>query len=278
MTRTEFNDHWNRDFAPLTAEAMPSYDEFKISERMLEDYLDIFRGYNSREGENIMPYPHPFFDDNGNSLFEKKPCIKYILLGEVRPPLKPPILSSCAPINGDRNNSFFYDIRHVKPTQPWLSAPRLNWGCPLFTPCSNNKIDTLLCLAINGVILLDIFPFATSITSALRQNLNVTGVTRSYWDNPMNIYNIQDRVRGLSPLLCKEWDLTMVAPCIISEHIVNPINGFPTLASVPVGIHPATFRDILPDPTRCIRANNWRKVAISSAGFGPTANLINASF
>jgi hypothetical protein len=76
MTRTEFNDQWIRDFAPLTTEAMPSYDEFKISERMLEDYLDIFRGYNSREGDNLMPYPHPFFDENGNSLLKVKPCIK----------------------------------------------------------------------------------------------------------------------------------------------------------------------------------------------------------
>jgi hypothetical protein len=81
MTRKQFIDHWNRDFAPLTNEIMPSYDEFIISERMLEDYLDIFRGFNSRDGNIDMPYNHPFFDAEGNPLLSTKPTIKYILIG-----------------------------------------------------------------------------------------------------------------------------------------------------------------------------------------------------
>lgn len=287
MTRTEFNDQWLRDFAPLTNEAMPSYDEYKISERMLEDYLDIFRGYNSREGENIMPYPHPFFDSNGKPLLEKKPCIRYILIGEARPPQNCPDLNDCG---GDRANTYFYNIKHIgkivtrngreyRTPTPWLNAPRLNWGCPPFQPCPSNKVQTLLCLASNGVLLLDLFQYAIKYTSALRKALNDRGTTRQYWDDPLNPYNLQDRIRRISNLLCNDWDLTMVAPCKISEHIVNPDNGFPTLAIIPAGIHPLTFRMILPDNTRCISCNyghQWKKIAVSQQA--PTSRLIGISF
>ena len=80
LTRKEFEDQWNRDFAglaPLAGEQMPSYDQFRISERMLEDYLDIFRGFNSREGDMEMPYPHPFFDENGNVIPDEIVSVRF---------------------------------------------------------------------------------------------------------------------------------------------------------------------------------------------------------
>lgn len=63
MTHQEFEGLWNGHFAalnPLVGEPIPNFDDFIIRERMVEDYLDIFRGYNSRNGDIIMPYPHPF--------------------------------------------------------------------------------------------------------------------------------------------------------------------------------------------------------------------------
>ena len=275
MTRTEFNDQWDEHFAPLTTEAMPSYDEFKISERMLEDYLDIFRGYNTREGDLAMPYDHPFFDENGNPLLKEKPCIRYILIGEARPPLNTPILNNCVGIQGDKANTYFYDIRHIRPTA-WLSAPRNNWACPIERPCPTNKVQTLLCLASNGVLLLDIFPFAIPY-GTIRPLLNGGGITRNYWDNPANIYSLSNRITAIQGLLCEDWDLSLVAPCIISGHIINPINAFPPIAAIPIGLHPAQFRTLLPEATRCPLGADWRKVAVSSAG-SPTQNLINISF
>jgi hypothetical protein len=284
MTENEFNVQWSRDFAPLTTETMPRYDEFQISERMLEDYLDIFRGYNSREGENIMPYPHPFFDSNGKPILEKKPCIRYILIGEARPHQIDPDLNDCG---GDRANTYFYNKLHIgkivtkngrqynKPT-PWLNEPRLNWGCPPFQPCPNNKVQTLLCLASNGVLLLDIFPFAIPY-GPIRPLLNGGGITRVYWDNPTNPYSLSNRINAISDLLCDNWDLSLVAPCTISEFIVNPINRFPPITLLPVGLHPCQFRTIFHDNKRCKKAWDWRKVAVSSAG-GPTRNLIRQSF
>jgi hypothetical protein len=275
LTRKEFENQWNRDFAglaPLAGEQMPSYDQFRISERMLEDYLDIFRGFNSREGDMEMPYPHPFFDENGNPLLKEKPFIKYILVGEARPPLKTPILNKCG---GDENNTYFYDITHVRQT-PWLNAPRLNWGCPPFRPCPNNKVKTLLCLASNGVLLLDLFPGSIPY-GPVRPLLNGGGVTKSYWDDLGNPYSLSNRITAIRGLLCNDWDLSLVAPCIISGHIINPINAFPAIAAIPAGIHPAQFRTLMPDPTRCPLGGDYRKVAVTAAG-SPSQNLINISF
>lgn len=67
-----------------------------------------------------MPYPHPFFDSNGKPLLDEKPCIRYLLIGEARPPSNRPVLNKCL---DDKANTYFYDIRHIKHTS-YLSAPR----------------------------------------------------------------------------------------------------------------------------------------------------------
>ncbi|MGI5914086.1 MAG: hypothetical protein ACOX5K_05110 [Bacteroidales bacterium] len=278
-TETEFENQWNRNFAPLTNEVMPCYDNFRISERMLEDYLDIFRGYNSREGNIDMPYDHPFFDKNGNSLLKKKPCIRYILVGEARPSPKKSVYNECKPIPGDEKNGYFYDIRHINSWQPWLSAPRKNWECPSFRPCPNNKVQTLLCLASKGVLLLDLFPYAISYSTKLRNKLNRNGTTRLFWDNPTNPFNLKDRIQRIGNLLCNDWDLSLVAPCVISGHIIN---GFPPIifsssVVIPAGLHPAQFKTSRPNASRCSLGADLRKVAVSSAGT-PTQNLIYDSF
>jgi hypothetical protein len=131
-------------------------------------------------------------------------------------------------------------------------------------------------LASKGVLLLDLFPFAIGYKN-LRCRLNVRGVTRNFWDNDANPYNLQNRINANHDLLCDDWDLSLVAPCLISAQIVNPIHGFPPIATIPVGLHPATFRIVLQDLTRCPLGSEWIKVAVSAAGF-PTAHLIGSSF
>ena len=244
--------------------------------------MDIFRGYSTREREGAikMPYPHPFFNADGTPKLAKKPCIKYILVGEAPPRLNPPIYNNCTPIAGDTNNTYIYDIRHVGQT-PWLSAPRIAFGARPYRPCPSNKVECLLDLASQGVLpVLDLFPFAITILPALRVALLATGIIESFWNNStptiINTCNLEDRINSIGNLLCKDWDLSFVAPCKISEFIVNPANGFPPLAIVPPGLHPANFRLLLPDPTRC-GGSPFKKVCISTAGF-PSANLINLSF
>ena len=282
ITRTEFEDLW-KEFAKAAPKcAIPNYDEYQQSENMFEDYLDIFRGVNTRNqrsnGNNKWYYEHPFFNGEKSKL-DKRPCIRFILIGEARPPKNEPVFNKCKPIAGDEKNGYFYDIRHINSRQPWLSAPRINWKCPLFRPCPDNKIETLLCLASKGVLLLDLFPYAISFSTRLRRALNNGGITRAFWDDPSNPYNLKDRIQRIGKLLCNDWDLTMVAPCVVSEFIVNPINLFPTLIIAPIGLHPTTFRIILHDNKRCSSincGNKWKKIAIAQQA--PSARLIGLSF
>jgi hypothetical protein len=72
----------------------------------------------------------------------------------------------------------------------------------------------------------------------------------------------------------------MVAPCKISEHIVNPVNGFSTLGIIPIGLHPTTFRTMLYDADRCNGCkfgHEWKKIAVGFRG-APSARLIGLSF
>lgn len=276
LSKKQFDDLWAGSFGPLFPKvSIPDYHEYLLREGMLEDYLDIFRGYSTRErnGEIRLPYPHPYFNTDGTPKLGTTPCIKYILVGEAPPPLNTSVLNGC---NGDKNNSYIYDITHVK-SSPWLTSTRDAFGACNYSPCSHDKIDYLLKLASKGVLLLDLFPFAILFTG-LRKRLNKKGLTLSFWNDPTNPFNLQERVNRLVPLLCKDWDLSFVAPYLISEYIVNPANGFPPLAIVPLGLHPGTFRALLPDPTR-FAGNCFQKIAIRTSAYPcPSAHLVRISF
>ena len=81
LTINEYKKLWDDNFASLTKEAIPSYDEYRRRENMLEDYLDIFRGKSTREERSSEEgikwyYEHPFFNTNGTSIIAEKSCIK----------------------------------------------------------------------------------------------------------------------------------------------------------------------------------------------------------
>jgi hypothetical protein len=84
LLEKQYKELWGTHFSGITT--CPSYNEYIIRENMLEDYLDLFRGRNTREDRAIRPtnwyYEHPFFDEKGNSILKEKPCIKYILIAE----------------------------------------------------------------------------------------------------------------------------------------------------------------------------------------------------
>ncbi|MEI6696060.1 MAG: hypothetical protein WCO13_08325 [Bacteroidota bacterium] len=278
----DYESLWITNFSGIDGEeiTMPDYDEYKVSKRMLEDYLDIFRGKNSREVDLEMPYPHPFFDNNGVPLLKEKPCIKYILVGEARPPAKKSILNNCNP-QGDEANTYFYNINHVGigrlfgrrnlPT-PWLNAPRLNWGCPPFQPCPLNKIQTLLCLASKGVVLLDLFPFAIPFTTSLRKKLMGYGIVKHFWDG--DIYSIKTQISALCPYLDSNWDLCLIAPPTLSCHIVGAYDAI-DITPCNNGIHNnATFKVI---SAHRIRGCDHKKVASDTSG-NPNAALIRIAF
>lgn len=99
LNKKQFDDLWGASIGSLRPTILtPDYNDYLLREGMLEDYLDIFRGYSTRErnGEIRMPYPHPFFNADGTPKLDKTPCIKYILVGEAPPPLKDEDLNPCS--------------------------------------------------------------------------------------------------------------------------------------------------------------------------------------
>lgn len=279
MSEAEYKKLWDDNVGPHTPEPMPPYSDYLVRENMVEDFIDIFRGRSTREERSAKEgikwyYPHPFFNADGSPKLAKKPCIKYIMIAEAAPTPKPVVpVDGCLIPGGDDNNTYFYNILHLKRTN-YLNSPRTSFACPPYRPCPENKIDTLLSLAFSGYLLLDLFPFATAFTTAIRTSLNIANTTRLFWDNTLISFSILNRLNRIAGLLCHDWDMSMIAPNTISEYIVDPINGFPTLALIPAGIHPTNFRDTNINPTR---ATNWRKITVSKAG-APSSTLITISF
>lgn len=252
------------------------YNDFLISERMFQDYLDIFRGVNTRDPDFKMPYDHPFFDAE-KPVFDFKPCVKYVLVAEARPPSNVPIWNNCIPLKGDLNNTYFYNIQHLKPTNYFNSLRiafglrKINFDCPV------NKKKQLLEFAKKGVLMIDIFPFAIHYSSSLRVRLNITGVTQRYWNHKLNSYSVQNRLSSISNLFCNDWDLALIAPCKISSFIINNPLDFPAISINTIGLHPAKFRDVnIAKSTRCKDSKNFIKVVFAQQS--PSANLIKIAF
>jgi len=185
LTKKQFEDLWEKFEKANPKDKMPDYDEYLKNENMFEDYLDIFRGVNTRNernfGNNDWYYEHPFFDGGVPKI--KVPCIKYVMIGEARPSLKSPILNKCL---GDENNTYFYNVRHVKNTR-WLQEPFKAFFLParpwVKPTCPSDKIAILLELASRGYVLLDLFPFSVKFNTGLRTRLNNLRISSWFFAN-----------------------------------------------------------------------------------------------
>ena len=175
LTRKEYEKLWDDYFKPhVGAIPKPDYNDYVIRCNFYEDYLDIFRGEDTRPhrgGGN-----NPFF--KGGLKLDETPKIKYIMIGEACPPLNVPDLNNYKPLAGDKKNTYFYNITHLKQTH-YLNSPRIIWDCPPFKPCPKNKIETLFCLAQKGYLLLDLYPFAIKYSTPIRELLINY---RPFWD------------------------------------------------------------------------------------------------
>jgi len=222
LTITEYKKLWDDNFAKLTTEAMPSYDEYFDRENMLEDYLDIFRGKNTRKERSSKEgsdwyYDHPFFNVDGSPKLEKKTCIRYIMIAEAAASPKVSIpINGCRILGGDKNNTYFYNILHLKNT-PYLNAPMIAFGSPDYKPCPENKINTLLDLASKGVLLIDLYPFP--LPTILIRGLNSSGLR-----SKINIAHFHtlliNNLNRLGGLYCTHIDFALVAPPRTSSNLI----------------------------------------------------------
>lgn len=165
LTREEYEDLWNSHFTSVGIRKTSKEDDnpntcptdycnYLIREHMFEDYLDIFRGRDTRAIRHIQLceewyYPHPYFENNVCLI--DTPALKYIMIGEAAP---------------SKSGTYFYDINQINNTA-WLSAPLkafFNAGMttvPYMKPTNSlEKRDLLLELAKQGYLLIDLFPFA----------------------------------------------------------------------------------------------------------------------
>ena len=227
----EYNDLWTtaapNGFGQTIAP--PSYNEYVIRENQLQDYLDIFRGSNTRE---VRPVPNGgwYYDHPFDLMIQIKdgnpPKIKFIMIAEAAPELKP---SSIDVNRNDNKNTYFFNTKHIKPT-PYFSAP-----CKAFGVGGINKVEKLWNLASKGVLLLDLFPFAIAYDTRFRNKLNDTETTNYFlgYDDgaPDNIGHRINAIRD-EKLLDEEKNrdmvkLALIGPPAISHFIAIGINSNP---------------------------------------------------
>jgi hypothetical protein len=222
---------------------IPDYGYYLIRENMFEDYLDIFRGVDTRHTRLgihhvVMPYDHPYtniINDIRNGRIEK-PCIKYILIAEAAPPFKSRRITMVGGIMEDRENSYFYSIIDTKTTS-YFKAPVIAFGVGGLT-----KVEKLQNLAMAGVVLIDILPFAHSYDSDFRENSLTTGLLNNFWHgtHPETLTN---RISNLlSPFFCNRPNYpkaALIAPPIISHGIAENLNRglYPLIPGVNINLN-----------------------------------------
>jgi hypothetical protein len=226
LTRRDYEDLWETHFTGVGIRKTSKEDDnpnncpndycdYLIREHMFEDYLDIFRGVNTRDHRTIKLceewyYPHPYFENN--ICLIDTPALKYIMIGEAAP-------SKCG--------TYFFDINQINNTA-WLSAP-LNaffnadmTTVPYIKPkTSIEKRDLLLELANQGYLLIDLFPFAVNYKN-IRQNLNITGASEFFYKRLQT--KIGDILKGLKEGQNADIKVAFSGPPTVHHYLANKIN------------------------------------------------------
>ena len=235
---------------------LPAYNDYVIRENQLEDYLDIFRGFDTRAVRRVRPifptvwyYPHPFFPPPGVAGFvpppgAPNPRIRYILIAEAANP---------AP-------TYFYNVGHLIGT-PYYSAPKDAFNFPAgYIPAGIPKSHVLWLLAQQGVLLLDLYPFAIGYTPRIRRALNKHGVSAHFWGTPGPVLapeTIGARINalmGMGLLDPEGVKLAFMAPPRLSHFLAHQINlrALPNFGTtIRMGVN-ATIPPVLPAPGHVI--------------------------
>ena len=262
LTETEYVNLWKTIFPKPKEVVMPSYCEYIKREIQFQDYLDLFlgrityarttKGIVTLNGCEINIGQHPFEKEIINSGKRK---IKYILIAEAPP----------------TSSTYFYDCTHLGST-PYFKATCNAFGIELINPLSEvQKINALIAIANKGVVLLDLYPFSIPFTTNFRKKLITRGIAKEFWNG--KTYSIQTQINSLCSLLDLEWDLCLIAPPILSCHIVGGYNAI-NIAPCTNGIHNnTTFKELnIHDKRGC----DHKKVASDTSG-NPNAELIKVS-
>ena len=230
---------WKRHFQAVTKQEMPSYREYLLREEFFKTYLKA----------------------------TKESKIKYILVAEA-----PPFWDTARLKTG----AYVYNFDNLN----GLNSPYFKAPCDAFDVSRNpltaeNAQNALNALAQQGVLILDLFPFALKIGSPLRKKIAGNGILKHFWDG--DDYSIKTQIlnlcnnRGIR--LHPKWDLCLIAPPLISCHLVGAYDPL-HLSPLPNGLHNMEFKAILPNN---LRGCDHKKVASDTSG-NPNATLIKVAF
>ncbi len=272
LNEKEFKDLYEKYYGKSNSFKQKIYSDYLNDANMFEDYLDIFRGKNTRKDRAFLDsnnwyYDHPFFNGVEPKLKEK-PCVKFIMIGEAKPVPLSPIYNDCG---GDVNNTYFYNVTHLKNTR-WLSEPfkafntTQTWNK---IECPSGKAQILLELAAKGYLLIDLFPFPfpSPVPNNLRNKLNNSGISSFFFTNYLT-----HRLKAVSGLNCSEdCFVAFSGPSTIHHYLVHELatgnlslpNGFSSKLDVNYFIQPLA---ILPQISPALM--NW----------DPVSNLLNNNY
>ncbi len=276
LTKNQYEDLWLHQFymnIPLLGIVPPNYHEYVLREVQFQDYLNLF---NSDPLLTYQRVVNPTYPEHGPVYLLRNE--EYYLVGNypwpgmegsIKAPIKYILIAESS--RESAAATYVYNSNHTKFTH-YFSAIVSAFGIG-----GDNKNDRLYQMACKGILLIDIFPFSIDY-SRLRKILNNKGVTKYFWDSKTNPYSINNRLNeiALRYRLDEKWDLSLMAPYLLSDYILDPKNGLhPLVLSIP-GVHPFTFRKSL-SYTHSASRSKLLKLCISTAGF-PHATLIKYSF
>ncbi len=139
---------------------------------------------------------------------------------------------------------------------PYFTAPREAFGIPPDMP----KPQVLWLLAQQGVLLLDLYPFAIDYTSDFRAALNAGGVSEHFWGTPGPVLAPEtigariNAIRGMGLLDPEGVKLAFMAPPKLCHFLAHQINlgALPNFGTtIRMGVN-ATIPPVLPAPGHVI--------------------------
>jgi hypothetical protein len=174
FTFPQFQNLWQQHFAVFQPNINPHnlYQSYLTRENCLEDYLDIFRGYDTRDQrQQNNSLPHRFLH-----LFNANYNIKYILIAEAAP--------------------FGENYIYLNAKGAYITAPLNAFNVPnVGNPNATNRLAEL---AASGVVILDLFPFNLQFNNnGLRNQLIQNNTTLNYLIDFNNVYSVINRVNYL---------------------------------------------------------------------------------
>lgn len=199
------------------------YDSYLLRENDLEDYLDIFRGIDTRQLRNQnVANPHKFA-----GILTYGYSVKYILIAEAAPPGNNYIYTNAS---GD------YILAALKA----FNVPNLN---------TLTTIQKLEALAQNGILVLDLFPFNLDYNlkirgagMTLREILIAKNITSDFLINTNIIYSIINRVNSLRCQINNFLNHNNINTALMATPIINNylgalnFSGFFNFSSSPINI------------------------------------------